>query len=449
MNIASPVRNPSISAGGGSLLIKSVAAVTVDPDLGNLESTDILVEDGVIVAIAPDLPTSSGVEVIDGDGLLAMPGIVDTHTHIWNGVWRTLAGTDGQWSAYGELAVSMGPRFTPEDSFQAVLSGALELIASGVTTVHNWAHNINSPDHADAEVFATLASGIRSRFSYGYRWDLPRDEAMEIEDAARLRSQFTDPRLTYGVALRNDTTPDPNFSHFPELSLAPELIKAEIDAARAHSLPITMHILNEGPAQYYIDSGYAQPDLMIVHGYHWTADEWRHLAETGASISFSPHSALLGRKRLVPFGDALVTGMRTGLSFDHMNRSGNADMFRLMQLVAVNETLRTGFPPTSEQLIRVVTLGGAEVLDIQDQVGSLTVGKRADVILLDCLDPGLAPIHDLNLAITNSAGPSSVDTVIIDGVVKKRAGALVDWDVRDVSRDTASMMRRLLAEIGH
>ena len=427
-----------------NILLRGGRVLTMDPELGDFDRADVLIAGGRIAAVAPDLPAPSGAEVLDVSGDIVMPGLVDTHTHMWNGVWRTFVGATGDpRHSYQAMGEGMGPLFRPEESYLAVRAAAFEMLSSGITTTHNWAHNIVSPEHADAEIHATTEAGIRTRFSYGYRWDMDREQPMDVADVLRVRDQYDGPMSRIGMALRNDITPDPSFTAFASLAVPPHVLRQEIDFAREHAIPLTMHILNPGAAQYWIDNDYVGPDNLIVHGYHWTREEWEALGAAGARVSISPYSALMGRKTLVKLGDMLEFGVRAGLSFDHMNRSGSADMFRLMHVMALNEALRVGQQLPWRKAVELGTIDGARTLDIEDQTGSLTPGKAADIIVLNGLDLTLVPLVEPYAAVANSAGPRTVSTVIVDGVVRKRDGEMVDVDVQGLAHEVSEMFRHL------
>lgn len=421
---------------GGTVLAMSAGAETVT-------HADVAIAGGEIVGIDTDIAVPDGCEIIDAADRIVMPGLVDTHTHMWNGLWRSYADTGGPASAYGALGMGMGRLYTPEDSYVAVLGVALEMIAAGVTTVHNWAHNMVSPEHAEAELMALRDAGIRARFSYGYHWNLAQTALMPLDDVVQFRDRWNGGLIDVGMALRNDTTQGTVKDFFAALSVDPALLREEMAAMRENRVPLTMHIRNPGPASYFIDAGYIAPDNVIVHGYHWSGDEWRILADAGIRISLSPHSCLAGLHQLMPLGDIIASGAPAGLSFDHMNGSGNADMFRLMQLALLNEALRDDDGITPLTAIGLATLGGAEVLGLGDRTGSITLGKRADLLLLDSEALSMVPLHDVPTAVANSANPSIVDTVIVDGVVLKRGGELLHWDRHEVARSVDRTFRGL------
>jgi cytosine/adenosine deaminase-related metal-dependent hydrolase len=422
--------------------------MTMDPQLGDMDDADLLVIDGEIHAVGRSLPSPAGCEVIDVRGSIVMPGLVDTHTHMWNGLWRSYAESGGPETTYGALGVAMGPLFTPQDSYRSVRAAALEMLTCGVTTTHNWAHNIITPEHADAEIQALRDVGIRHRFSYGYHWTLGQTETMNLDDVRRVHDEWTGSMTQVGLALRNDTTQGKASVSFGPLSVSPELLVQEATFAREHGIPLTMHIRNPGPAEYFIERGYIAPDCLVVHGYHWRdATLWQRLAEAGARLSVSPYTAMILNSELVPLGLMLDAGVPTGLSFDHMNESGSADMFRLMQLTVVNESLRVGAPLPWRTAVRLATIDGARLLGLEDVTGSLAPGKRADVLVLDGRRLTMAPVHDLAMTVACSASPAAVSLVLVDGEVVVRDGALTRYDEDETAQDVEELLREKLGQM--
>ena len=150
------------------LLIRGGDVVTVDPSLGDLADADVLVRDGVIVEVGHHLAASaSDADLIDARGRLVIPGLVDTHRHVWQGA---LGGFTPQMTGAGyDPAVLRGiaPRHTPDDIYAGTLWGALQALDAGITTIGDWAHNLQSAEHADADLRGLQESGIRGYFLYG------------------------------------------------------------------------------------------------------------------------------------------------------------------------------------------------------------------------------------------------------------------------------------------
>src|SRR5690606_23972795 len=150
-------------------LIRNGAVITVDPKLGVLPRGDVLVRNGVIEAVGTGL-SAAGAEVIDATDMIVMPGLVDTHYHMWSTIGRNYI-ADGY--GYYPAKNATSKLYTPEDFYNSVLLGLTELAYGGVTTVHNWSHNTRTPAHADAELRAHREGLLRARYSYGHIDQMP------------------------------------------------------------------------------------------------------------------------------------------------------------------------------------------------------------------------------------------------------------------------------------
>src|SRR5271170_2525377 len=135
-------------------LIKGGTIVSVDPDVGNLPSGDVLIEDNRIVSVSPRIDGVADAETIDASDRLVMPGMVDTHRHTWQALFRNIA-SDWTISHYlTGLHGTVSALYRPEDTYAGNLLGGLEALDSGITTLLDWCHNLNTPDHTDAAVQA-------------------------------------------------------------------------------------------------------------------------------------------------------------------------------------------------------------------------------------------------------------------------------------------------------
>jgi cytosine/adenosine deaminase-related metal-dependent hydrolase len=342
----------------------------------------------------------------------------------------------------GRLVTGQNPLFTPEDSYAAVYAASLEALSAGVTTMNNWAHNLPSPEHADAELQAMEDAGLRGQFTYGYHYELSPEEPMNVADAIRLRDSSASKRMTFRLGLRNDVTPDPNFPFFKFLNVAPALLKKEIAMAREARLPISMHVLNEGNAEYYAKAGYLNSDNLIIHGYHWDDADWKVLADHQTPVSFSPSTAN-GMRKIIPLTSAQKNGVQCGLSFDNYAGSGGPNMFKMMAAARINQQL--GKKKISDsKLLSLVTKNGAGVLGISDDVGTITPGKQADFMLVKTDSLAMAPAKDSVRALTNTANPSDIDSVYVDGTPVKRNGKMLGIHTADIANDLNSRFERLI-----
>jgi cytosine/adenosine deaminase-related metal-dependent hydrolase len=147
----------------------------------------------------------TNVQIIEAGNMICMPGFVDTHWHLWTSLLRPFIRADVDELGYFPVSFRLGQLFSPEDSYRSVLLGLAEALSAGVTTVHNWAHNVRSPDHADAELSAMREAGIRGRFAYGPAQGMPDDQPMDMAGLARVKRDWMpgDGLLTLGICSRN------------------------------------------------------------------------------------------------------------------------------------------------------------------------------------------------------------------------------------------------------
>src|SRR4030095_295087 len=185
------------------LVIRNATVLTMDPNIADLDRGDVHVRDGALVAGGPRLSTRA--RAIDANGMICMPGIVDTHWHLWTTLFRPFVRADVDAGGYFPVSNRLGQLMAPEDSYRSVRLGVAEALSAGVTTVHNWAHNVRSPEHADAELSAMRDLGIRGRFAYGPAQGMPDDQVMDHAGLARVKRDWmpNDGMLTLGICSRN------------------------------------------------------------------------------------------------------------------------------------------------------------------------------------------------------------------------------------------------------
>ncbi len=430
----------------GDYVIRDAYVITMDPALGDVPGADLLMRDGRIAALGKDVP-GTGAETISGKGMVLMPGFVDTHWHLWNSFMRGLIG-DRPGRDYFAVKRGLAPFYRPVDFYRAARLALAEALDSGITTVHNWDHNLRTPQDADANVLAQLDMGIRGRFSYGCPDNFARERLMDLHDLARFRAQWTpqatDNRITLGVALRGP------------FRTGPEIYQREWDAARKANLPITMHcdrcMREAGCRECNIasmkDKGLLGPDLQIVHAVHATSADIAAMAETGTHLSLSPQTEMrtMGFPKVV---EMLRAGVLVSLSIDTTATPCNADMFSQMRVTLSAEMARVencGLTP--RRMLQMATIDGARDLGLDAITGSITVGKRADLVMLRVGDLNMVPCGDPVDVLVQSGLPHNVDTVIVDGRILKRDGKLVAVEVEQIRTETRDLVARMLHNAG-
>ncbi|HZA55894.1 MAG TPA: amidohydrolase family protein [Candidatus Udaeobacter sp.] len=421
----------------GEFVVRNAYVMTMDPKLGDIASGDVHVRDGTLVAVGPKL-AAPGAEEIDGNNRIALPGFIDTHFHLWGSFARGIV-ADGEFD-YFPVMGRIGPVMTPADAYNSVRLGLAEAIDSGLTTVHDWSHNIISGAYADADLRALRDVGIRARFSYGYSRNLQqkREQTADLGDIARVKHEWfgasDDGLLTMGFASRGPgDTP-------------PAVYRKEWEHARSLGLPITQHAgrsMAEIKKFRRIEMLYRDkllgPDVQLIHTYNASPEERGMIAETKTHVSIAPFTASRLASGLPYLGDLLARGVQCSLSVDTTTVGGNADMFSIMRLMLQLNHLRSMnvLEVQPRRILELATIDGAKDLGIADRVGSLAPGKRADLVLVRTTDVNVAPFINPALLLVQQAQPYNVDTVVIDGRILKHKGELTAIDAEEVVRKAA------------
>ncbi|MEN2975616.1 amidohydrolase family protein [Tistrella bauzanensis] len=423
------------------LLIRNARLLTMVDGVDETRG-DVLVADGVIRAVGGRIDHADADIVDAADGIL-MPGFVDTHRHVWQTQLRSVAGDWSLFDYFVRMRMIYSAFYGAEDVWLGNHIGALEALNAGVTTMVDHCHIINSPDHADAALQGLIDAGGRGVFCYGL-FGNPRGHdplVMDAEpgwlaaDARRLAASraFSDQdRILFGLAPA-EAEAMPMADLLRELRLAREL------GAHSISLHVAMGAYDQRHrvVQHLAEAGQLGPDLLFVHGATLTAAEQAAMAEAGAGLSVTPETEMqMGMGHPLAF-TARAAGVRTGLGIDIVsNYSG--DMFRQMRMMLQSARARANaaieargaaprrIAPTAREVLRLATLGGAEALHLENRIGSIEPGKRADLILVRTDTLSMCPTIDAVAAIVLNAAAADVDMVMVDGRMIKRHGALVD-----------------------
>ncbi|ELW9527370.1 amidohydrolase family protein [Burkholderia cenocepacia] len=419
--------------------------VSMDNAVGDFRDGDILIEGERIVAIAPRIEAEE-VERIDARGMIVLPGFVDTHRHTWQSCVRhRYADIDPQ-IYFAEMLGATGAAFRPEDVYAGTFLGAVSALEGGITTMLDWSHVQNTPDHADAAILALHDAHIRGVFAHG--WPLIDGRSWMFdsqrghpEDIRRLRERFfssDDQLLTLAMAARG-----PEMCRqgvwLGDLRLAREL-------GIRSSIHMGAYVRSAGVraiAQMH-DAGVLGDDLTFVHCCFCGADEIAMMADAGVSVSLGVHCEMNAQGiGDIPFDRLLAAGIRPSLSGDTETKC-SGDMFTQMrQAFAYYRSWMGGghsrvpnAPSTLalRDVLEFATIAGARANGLDSKVGSLTPGKQADVIMIRTDDLNLMPVSDAIGAVVLAAHPGNVDSVFVAGRTVKRHGRMVGVDLDDLRR---------------
>jgi 5-methylthioadenosine/S-adenosylhomocysteine deaminase len=421
-------------------LIRGGIVLTQDPELGEINGADVLIEDGRIVDVGRNLGADDA-RTIDAQGDIVIPGFIDSHRHTWETCIRTCAPDFALITYFGSILDKFAPHYRPEDVESSNLWGALECINAGITTLVDWSHIMNTPEHADAAIRGLQESKIRSVFAYGFPntslqdwWFGPDFAGSELtsdgDDARRIRQQYfnsDDGRITMALATRGTGF------------CKPDVVRHDWELAKELGLRITVHVgmdrfgYTKGQITALRDLDLLYPGTTYVHASHFTDDEWQLVRDSGGNVSFAPQIEIQMGHGWAPAVKALEFDVPIGLSSD-VATTAPADQFTQMHAIFGSERGRKhqeawdanldGLQAspgliTSRQTLEWATIGSARVAGIDDRTGSLTPGKRADVVIIDGSAVNVAPIIDPVGAVVCAADISNVKTVLIDGEILK------------------------------
>jgi 5-methylthioadenosine/S-adenosylhomocysteine deaminase len=436
------------------LLIAGGDLLTMDPATRTFGRGDVLVEDGRIARVAPHI-LADDAERIDAHNCIVMPGFVDTHRHTWQSALRHRA-CELDFHGYGQAVLrTLAPHYTPDDIYLGNLVGAISALEAGTTTMLDWSHALNTPAHADAAIAGLHEAGIRARFAYGY----PRNQGpiwtvnsarRHPEDIIRVRREVLgseDALVTLAMAGRG-----------PEMTTM-AVVAEDFALARELGIRISMHVgAGEFGKKFRAIEQMAQArllgsDLTLIHLCDSSDHELALMADAGVSASIGAQCEMSTHGVGFPvIARLMAVGIRPSLSGD-TETSGTGDMFTQMRFALASHRMLAQIPGmappsatlTLREVVEFATLVGAQTNGLEARVGSLSIGKDADIILVRHSDLNLMPLNDVFGALVAAAHPGNVDTVMVRGKVMKRGGKMVGVDVGQLHRRICASRDRLLA----
>lgn len=429
--------------GGRPVLIRNAALIlTMDPELGTgplgiIEGGDVLFDQGGILAVGKDLQAQSA-EILDATNRIVMPGFVNLHDHLFQ---TGIRGCGSDQDVNGWLAACVRPldrlNLSEGEVYDLVRLSTAGVISTGITTTVDWS-SASTPGFVRGDIRALEDSGLRFVFAY-------RGTRSSIEDIRRVKRELIDPnplaKLQIGSHLFNQLD-----------------VNAMTLLARELGVKLHVHLLEnisqrqEGQIAALHTAGALGPDLLVAHAIHLTDEEIGILADNDVRVAHNPLSNMRLASGVIRFPELHAGAIKLGLGLDG-GTNDTADMFNNMR-VAVGlqraTTLSATAYPTINDVLRLATMGGAEALGMADQVGSLTPGKKADLIVIDPSGINFAARFDWVSQIVLNGRPDNVEWVFIAGRPRKANGHLVGVDtgrlVERAEEVTARIRAGLLAQ---
>ncbi len=437
------------------LLIAPVTAVTMDPERRVIADAAIALDGARIAAVGKAAALGDRYPLaqrLDGRGMLALPGLIDTHGHADQSLLRGTT-DDLHWVPFLRRWVDPWLRERrPEDLVAAYRLSLLEMVRAGTTTFLS--PNVDPADDLEALTGVIAESGLRAVLA---RWvDGAAAPLMEAVDAvARARARGgADGRVQLwfglGVPRMGEDTYDPPF------------YRAAADAARELGAGLAYHFCSEiEDADYYLDRfgmrpalwaaehGVLGPNVVLINGCWFSESEIEVVAATGTSVAYSPTATMKMATGVTPVPALLAAGVNVSLGTDGAANNNCHDLIREMKAgcLVQNVVQRRPGAVTAEQVVEMATIGGARAIGRAHDLGSLEVGKRADLVLLDLAGPHTAPVADYVSNLVYAATGSDVHTVIVDGRVLLRDRVALTVDQAAIVAGAHAAARRVVGRI--
>jgi len=426
-------------------LFKAGAIVTMDPTVPNLPIGDVLVEGGRIAAVGLNIQADDA-DVIDAAGSIVMPGLVDAHHHMWLGVMRRMMPDVDDLFAYIDVvAETLGAHYRPRDMYLSTKLTAVASLDAGITTIIDACHSSRSPEHTDAALDALDDSGIRALHMVGAAMDKGASSDHLPDDLKRLAANWNQGAGLVRVGL------------FGQLNLDWWKVARSLD----------MRILTEFIGDLAkLGSEFDEPGLLGPHNIfnHCTRvpeETWKRFAKAGVNVTVNPRSdALFGfDDESFAYQQAVDHGLTPALGID-LDTAFGSDLFGEMHALFGQQRSAMRYrrfrgeagvpaPISVEAVLKAATINGARAAGLESEIGALTPGRQADIIMVRTNGVAVFPVTNAIGTIVQAVERSDVDTVMVAGEIRKRAGKLVGVDVAKLHAEVNASRDYLLEASGY
>src|SRR6202522_323018 len=426
-------------------LFKGGTIVTMDAKVPNLVTGDVLVEGDHIVAVEANIRADDA-QVIDAAGHIVMPGLIDAHHHAWLGVMRRLMPNVDDLFAYIDVvAEQLGAHYRPTDMYTSTKLTAVAALDAGITTIIDACHSSRSPEHTDAALESLDSAGIRALHMVGAAMDKKASAAHLPRDLERLALNWDKPNSLVRVGL------------FGQLNL--DWWKV----ARGLNMSILTEFIGDlaklGPQ--FAEPGILGPHNIFNHCTRVPEETWKLFANAGVNITVNPRSdALFGfDDESFAYQQAIDHGLTPALGID-LDTAFGSDLFGEMHALFGQQRSAMRYrrfrgerkvpaPISVEAVLKAVTVNGARAAGLETSIGTLTPGKQADIIMVRTNGVALFPVNNAIGTIVQAVERSDVDTVMVAGEIRKRAGKLVGVDIAKLHAEVNASRDHLLEASGY
>ena len=447
------------------LIIRNAKIYTMDRDRHVIDRGSLAVRGDRIAGIEQtDLAESaSAVQILDAGGMILFPGFINTHIHIFQSFLKGL-GADHRLIEWLNLsALPFGRIMTPRQHELAARLACMEALKSGCTTLCEFFYTDQDPELAYACIEGMQSTGIRSIFirtfqDTGEEYGMP---SIFIEPADKAMREVSSLRKRYKEddMLTIWTGPDVTWS------TTKEGYQTMLEYCLSENVRYSMHLKetevdNEMCFRNYgmdiVDLleriGFLTDKMLAVHCVNLTEHDIRRFADYGVSVSHNPAPNLYLGSGVPPIPESLLAGVNVALGTDGAASNNSTDMLETMKLAALIQKgiHRDASVISADQVIRMATCGGAKAIGMENLVGTLEEGKKADMILFDPRHLKSFPDHDAEATVVYASSEENIDTTIVNGKIVYHKGCFArGLSEAKLIRECAAEVEKMRKQAGH
>ena len=453
-----------------NILIKNGYVITVDPKRRMIKNGAIVIEGDKIVAVGKtdDIQKKyKAEEVIDAKNMAVLPGLINTHTHLFQVLLRSLGDDMKLFDWWPKMVGPASVHLKKEDVYWSALTGSLELLKSGCTTTMDNYYPHPVWGLADECLKAFIKIGIRGIEAVGGT-----DKSEPYFPPPEVLVKNTDDIIREIVRLIKKWNGKANdrvhvwFGCGAPFANTDELVEKEHDNAEKYGVGMCDHLHetqdevnqwkkeNGGltPIQYYYKKGirFLGSNLVGIHCVWMDDEDLKIMAKTDTKVSHNPVSNMYLASGVCPVPKMLDMGITVSLGVDGPASNNDQDMFELMKSTALLQKVATCNPTaiTAEKVLELATIDGARALRMEKEIGSIEPGKKADIILVDLKAANIAPVNRVASQLVYCAKSSNVHTVIVDGKVVIRKGSLRTMKEEEILKNVQETTDKLVERAG-
>ena len=426
-----------------TILIKN--ALILNPNNFEYKKQSLLIKDDLIAEISDEIDDSNADKIIDAEGKILLPGLINTHTHLSMTLFRGLADDLSLDSWLNDHIWPMEANLNGDYCYIGALLGAVELIKSGTTTFSDMYFYMEDVARAVDD------AGIRAVLSYGM---------IDFGDAERREAEIKENMALYdacnGMA---DGRIKVFFGPHSPYTASEELLVKVRELADEHNIGIHIHVsetqkeINDSldergirPFEYLEKIGFLGPDVVAAHCVWLSDEEIEIIKKHGVKVSHNPCSNMKLASGVSPVSKLIENDICVSIGTDGASSNNNLDLIEELKTASLLQKVSTLDPKvlTSDEAIEMATIKGAEALGLDDEIGSIEVGKKADIILIDTNSANMVPdSSSLSSNVIYSANGSNVDTTICNGKILMENKKLTTLDEDEIYAKAKQAIKEL------